>query len=208
VAFDRRTRFATAEEMAAALEEATTPASTADVAAWIARTAEDLLDTRAQLVREAERYDGERAPSDAPATDATADGTAIVAKVDRPAARRMRIRSVIAAVLALACAGFGFVRLRVSGRAAASTTSAAPATSASAETSGPATLMLDPVVVPVAIASPSSDPSPSPSTAKPRSRLAPRPAAPIRSQSARAACDPPYSIDSDGMKHYKASCLP
>ncbi len=35
-----------------------------------------------------------------------------------------------------------------------------------------------------------------------------RPAAQLRSAGARAGCDPPFSIDSQGMKHYKASCLP
>jgi hypothetical protein len=45
-----------------------------------------------------------------------------------------------------------------------------------------------------------------PIAAKPKALGAPRPGA--QSQSARAACDPPYSIDADGMKHYKASCLP
>lgn len=55
----------------------------------------------------------------------------------------------------------------------------------------PATLVLDPVVVP---------------TGKLRTRGAQRPVA--QSPGARAACDPPYSIDADGMKHYKASCLP
>jgi serine/threonine-protein kinase len=221
VAFDRRTRFATADEMAAALEATLTPASTSDVAAWIQRTAEDLLDERAQLVREAERDDGVPESFDAAADDATADGTgtgtAIVAKVDRPNARRMRIGSAIAAILALACAGVAFVRLHSAGsqpsrRAATESAAAASATPAATSpptgTLGPSTLVLDPVVVPVAAAAATSEPTPSPSAARPRPRGVPRPAVSTHSPSARSACDPPYSIDSDGMKHYKTSCLP
>jgi serine/threonine-protein kinase len=211
VAFDKRIRFATAEEMAAALEAAITPASTSDVGAWIQRTAEDLLDERVQLVREAERHDGLLESSDSAADDRTADGTGsvIVAKVHRPTARRTVVGFAIAAVLVLACAGVAFVRLHASRRPAASAAFAsAPAASASADTTSPSILVLDPVVVPVAAASSSPDPGSSTGAAKPKARAAPHPGVSIHSPSARSACDPPYSIDSDGMKHYKTSCLP
>jgi serine/threonine-protein kinase len=212
VAFDKRTRFATAEEMAAALEAAVPLASASDVSAWIERTADDLLDTRAELVREVERYDSGGEPSPVPGIDATADGTAIVAKSNRPTARRVRIGSAIAALLALACAGVAFVGFRTAGsrpsRSAVGVATAAPATSASVQGAQSATLVLDPVVVPVAAASSGPDAVPSASAPRPRPRATSHPAVSNHSPTARGACDPPYSIDADGMKHYKTSCLP
>jgi serine/threonine-protein kinase len=209
VALDKRARFETADEMATALELATRAASTAEVAAWVARTADDLLDTRSQLVRQAESTDEVTGSLDAPRSDATADGTAVVTRVDRPAFGRKRMWPAIAALAVLAGAGFAFVRLHASARPAPSAAAAAVAASVPAEPpTAPSTLVLDPVVVPIASTSPIVDPSSIPSAARPKAHGAPRPAAQAHSPAARSACDPPFSIDADGMKHYKASCLP
>jgi serine/threonine-protein kinase len=205
VAFSKRTRFETAEEMAEALAAAVPPATREEVAAWIQRTASDLLDARAQLVRVAEATADPR-PTEAAPADATASGTAVLAPADDLAApRARRRRAAIVAAVVVACGAAAFVRLARAPSAGpatgspvasgASVTSAAELESASpaatAPPAAPTTLVLDPVVVP---------------TGKPRTRGVQRPVA--QSPGARAACDPPYSIDADGMKHYKASCLP
>jgi serine/threonine-protein kinase len=205
VAFSKRARFETAEEMAEALAAAVTPATREEVAAWIQHTASDLLDARAQLVRVAEATE-DPGPTEATPADATANGTAVLTPADGPSApRARRRRAAIAAAVVVACAAAAFVRLAYAPApgpvAGAPAPSGAPAASApeldSASSAtvappvAPTTLVLDPVVVP---------------TGKPRTRGAQHPVA--QSPGARAACDPPYSIDADGMKHYKASCLP
>jgi serine/threonine-protein kinase len=222
VAFDKRARFATAEEMADELAAAVAPASREDVAAWVQRTAHDLLETRAQLVREAEAYDGEGDVMVVAPRDATGDGTAVLTTTEPPPRRRVGMRAGIAAIAVSALAVVAFVKLRepsapavdarAEGAAAAGTVSAGAGESASAPsaTGATATLVLDPVVVPTgSSARTAAGAEVRPVAAKPKARAGQRPGGQASGASgARPGCDPPYSIDADGMKHYKASCLP
>jgi serine/threonine-protein kinase len=207
-AFDRRSRFATAQEMAEALANAAPPASAQEVAAWIERVGGDLLDTRTQMIREAE---ARGSMDSAQVSDASADGTAVLTRVEKVGRRRSaRWPVVLAAVAALGAAGVVAARVaRAPAHGASGVLSPVAAEShPSVDPVPPTALMIDPVVSPAvgAVSSPSVDAGPH---AKPGARGATsRPAAQVRPPSARAACDPPFSIDSDGMKHYKAACLP
>ena len=204
VAFDKRARFATSQEMAEALAAAVPPATREEIAAWIQSLAADQLDARAQLVRSTEACDD---PLDAPegaAKESTADGTAVVTRVDVPVRRRPKLlRAALALALIATGAALALVRF-TPGRptVTAVAASAAPPAVASAET-----LTLQPVVMSAdtpPVASDTTEVDPKLPTSRPRVRPAAHAAV---AKGARAACDPPYSIDADGVKHYKPSCL-
>lgn len=185
-------RFATAAEMADALELAIPPARAADVAGWVTRIAGAALAEREELLSAIEA--AERTPA-------------------RPAAGHVDWRAV-AAVAAFAAL--------VSSVAAVSP--GAPSVAA-VSSSGPSWLSVpverkpgsgDPDEVdPVAIGAP-----PTPIASALSSAEGPRPAslhaAPLRSGAAierelssnpHDDCDPPYAVDSQGIRIYKRACF-
>jgi hypothetical protein len=253
VAFERRSRFATAEEMAEALRGALAPATREEVADWVQRTAGDDLDARAELVRLAETHDGASDVAGAPVVqgapelggapdvelsgvpwgadpgpgEAPAEASRVVSRPPRAAAggltpwpARVGTRFVLAAAGVAACAAAAFALFaQVPSRAAPGTDteartgspdgpprpgaasappSAVPVASggvSSAPAPQVAPLVLDPIDVP-AVGVPVAATEPRTTAVKARVRTPPR-----------SSCDPPFSIDSDGMKHYKPSCL-
>ncbi|WP_437785697.1 serine/threonine-protein kinase [Sorangium sp. So ce1097] len=91
---DPERRFATALEMAAALEEALPPASPRAVGAWVEATAGPLLEARAKSLAEIETSQRSPAPAPPPASPAAA-AQALPREVDagpaRPAGHRARM---------------------------------------------------------------------------------------------------------------------
>jgi hypothetical protein len=205
---DPTRRFATAGEMAIALEESAPPATPREVSEWVTRAVGSILAERAARVAEiesgrvaAEVVALERGPSGASAGgghEAQAPGVA-PASNPRPAAaaRRARwARLAGGAAAAALCAGLALLfRLRDSPPPLVGTAVALPSAAASAqapEVSAPPALL---------------DASPSPATAPPPSAAPRSPSnAPKRTRPA-ADCTPPFSWDAQGKKHYKAQCL-
>ena len=180
VASEQRERFATANEMAVALAEAVPPAPSDQVAAWLERVSSDDIEVRNGGVREAEAF----VPEEAPLASATRSTS------------RLRWLALLAAA-GLGVVSVVFVSTRAH-RAPSEGAAAAPGV-VSAEPAPPADS--------VAVGAPPSTLS----IDQPIELSAPAPAlrkhVPLHAKR-RVDCDPPYTIDRDGMKHYKVSCLP
>jgi serine/threonine-protein kinase len=185
-------RFATAREMAVALEAAIPLVPTDEVAAWVARLAAVSLREKRAMVA---RIEALSAMDDA----GSAAPVLLEPGLARPRKRR-RAPIVAAAILAAAAAAYAIGRLPTSSTPAAAATAVAP----------------DPA--PLASVPPSEAPKTLPPAVVPtRDAARDRPTLPPVHPRARAvsgapvgrasACDPPFSFDDAGRKLYKESCL-
>jgi serine/threonine-protein kinase len=189
-----RRRFATAEEMAIALEQAETPAPATEVGAWVVRTAGAALAEREALLRAIE--------------------------TSRRSTRSKRARIARLAV-------FGGVPLLLASATAVGLHARSPAsaplptspfdqTSASSKIPDHGVLQQPSRISEPAAARPVSEtPRPvqqatvagllRPSKASPAPQRKPKPRA--NGQTRVSDCDPPYSVNSDGIRIYKRHCL-
>ena len=174
---DPSRRFETAHEMAVALEACLAPASSAEVARWLEEAAAPALARRAEAIAAIEAEPREEA-----------SGLSVVSGVPSgpPRSRRRRAALVVAGGL-LAAAAIAVSRAPWRSPALAATPALAPAPSPAPE-----------IDLPVSLAAvvPSSPPSPSSSTVR-HAPSAPR----------SADCNPPFTWDDQGKKHYKRQCL-
>jgi hypothetical protein len=200
--------------MALAITDACSPASHEEVARYVAYIAGAKLDRQAKLEREVEAYvsvpPGPMLPEgavQAPPPRATkgsagvpdahppTDGSATVLDARRPPPAGLKRAALLAAAFALAGVGVAAAfRARPAASVAAEPpppppTQSAPAAEDTIELEG------DPPQLPAA------EPAPK------RTR-SPRRPPPATTAAARAPCDPPYSIDDHGRKHYRPECLP
>ena len=222
-------RFATAREMAIALEACVPPASSLKVGAWVESVAGDSLKERAQRLREAEESTGINAVIDvdglqkrladartsAPPRDS--DGRiaihqpAVGEATTQPVAgsnwvRRERkspwlVRGGLA-LGALMMIGLVALALRpaATAEAARSVPSARPETQLPAASAEPAPLILQPSDLPQEIPTlPSATPSASPAHATHK--------AATKSTHPSANCVPPYVLDAQGRKRFKPECF-
>jgi serine/threonine protein kinase len=232
---NRDERFATAAAMATALEASSTAASPKEVAAWIADVASDLLEKRARLVAQVEqtsavhdmaalvpaqvavqitaRVQGSDHPTAAD-LDANALGAAPNARNDdvpgpTPAAKPTptpKRKGLVVLLLAVALGSFGGAvvlagAMRRGSADAATTTASAQAgvTAAATTTTSPPTAATSATTQPAGAASASTGARPS--SAAPGSRRTPAP------RTAPPDCDPPYSIDPQGVRIPRRECL-
>jgi eukaryotic-like serine/threonine-protein kinase len=237
LARDPKARFETARDMALALERAVSPATASQVSEWVETVASDVLVMRASQVAEIESSSAElvRAHAFPPSVDSGPSASGVVApNSDGQSAAGLSSVSVasnsppperlsagrergtwLAIVLSLLVIGplLGFGILRVQNHGTDSTpgaptvsdpivpttratpTSEAPVDSTSPPATGTATSQLD-------AAGPSaSAPSATHAILKPVRPPTTKP--PSRS----VVCDPPFTYDSTGKKHYKPECL-
>jgi serine/threonine-protein kinase len=227
-------RFATAREMALALAEAVTPAPPAEVGAWVELLAARGLAQRAERLAAIEA--GITAPESAPvaidddptialriaADDAapapvsSAPVTAPQPVAPAPIPPKERRSSLVRGGLSVALAAVALlVGLAWGARGKAPSESPtppiaaappappppiatvetpSPAPTSSAEAAAPPVVSSIPIPIPIA-AAPSGAPS---VVARPRPTVAASP---------KTSCDPPYSVDADGIRHYKKGCL-
>lgn len=229
LAADPGARFATALDMADALAQVVRPASPREVAVWVERAGGERLERLVGLLADLEQGrvavdpiaiagvmsgterrriveapTGQWAPSAQSARDVTANGLVIAA--EKPS----HVRAVVglAVLLCAIAAGGAFAAVRLRARAAAHVELAASpvattasVVSASAPSDGAAPL-------------PAAPPLPSPMTeasATPRKTRATK--ASGRHPSKRPApaahapgCDPPFTIDANGIKRFKRWC--
>jgi len=194
---DPDARFATALDMAVALEQACPPASVDSVRAFLEELSGEALHERASRVREIEQ--GDPTVPHASATEApSASSPWGPAKV-----------LMAAALLALALA---FVMLL----AAREDSPTAPGASGSPTRSTPHVVVMKPILdEPASLPSTSSAaPEGSVPGTPPLSTARPRPTAPtttppatLRPRQETPRCDPPYVVDSDGIQRMKPECL-
>jgi serine/threonine-protein kinase len=199
LAADPAARFASARDMALALERALPVASQPAVGAWVASVARDALARRAAMVAAVERA----SPGDLGRT-ATA-GSAPPAGVRPGAPSRVWVVAVIAGIsgAALAVGGVALVTrsrdapIESGGVPSAASTSPAPSSPAP-----PTTAASEVPPAPAATASPTASaaaPSASiPPPARPRPRASTKPETPD--------CRVPHYFDAEGIKRYKPGC--
>jgi serine/threonine protein kinase len=213
---DRAERFATAEEMASALEAASSAATQKEVAAWITDVARELLDKRAKLVARVEQMSAVHdvadllpglAPSDRPPSDRPPSG--------RPAAPKARKKPAVM-LLAVAVGLLGGAALLFAMVRRAPSATAPSATAPSAADAAVATPAPVPIELGAGASSASSATLPAPNVAAPPTlpSAASRPTSGVpasrRSPPAKATapdCDPPYSIDPQGVRIPRRECL-
>ncbi len=203
-------RFSTAFEMASALQRLLPPATTQEVATWVRSLCAEELAQREALMARIEA--GIRlSPSVAAAVVEDATGRAGALEHDatgvRPRARRPTLLSLGALFggLALAVAAWtlrpaDFVRAPAGESHSAATSSGTTPVGATATT----------ILAPPAETLPPVDPLPplAPvASARRGSAKATRPAARQPSAKAKPSCDPPFTLDSKGHKHFKVECL-
>ncbi|MBV9948214.1 MAG: serine/threonine protein kinase [Myxococcales bacterium] len=230
-------RYATAREMALDLERCVGIASMSEVAEWVQSHAHKDLVRRALRVRaievaevgpndptlvaspreETTKRQGRGARSAAP----PADETSGVSRIAVPSTlarlrRRRRERLVMGAATALAAVLGSVVLVRALSRNAAVT-----AARAAAESAVPAVAYGDHAERYLLVAAPATlPPLPAPPAASSAPLVERKVALPVRAARAAAPpaahppsrtrvadCEPPYTIDESGHKHYKAACL-
>jgi serine/threonine-protein kinase len=178
--------------MAGALAAAAPPATSDEVARWIEGVAVDAITERTERVREAEGF--------------------VPIAGGRDATRRRSLRRTLIVPLTLAAAIAAALSVRAS----------RPPNAASDSTGGEASGGTVSAQAPTDVASAPLPTAPEPSVAPPldiatQIEIASpvKPAAthatgghPPGRATRGAQCDPPYTIDANGMKHYKVACLP
>jgi serine/threonine-protein kinase len=193
VAADPVQRFATAEEMAAAVARAVAPATPNEVTRWVKGLAGERLVERGRRVSEIESASSQLAPAPAaaepPPQQTRWEG--------RSVARRLSPRRLGAIGAALVALSAGAAAWEVwQGRRAAPASApppvAGPPPSPATEVEAAAPVDPQPPVPP-----PAAEPSPRAKAARPS-----HPAA-----SARRGCNPPYVRDANGRIHFKPECL-
>ena len=210
LARDPAKRFATAQDMAVALERCLPPASAAEVAKWLGQAAAPALARRAAAIAAIEggAADGSTSPRsgegevEAPAQPtADASSISVVSGVTAAASSGLRRRApwLLAAAAVVAAA---IPASRVVWRSSLPVRSIAAAAPSAVPSSEPAPAVSGlPAIsdAPPASAAPSSTPSALPPVAAPPKRA---PAVPRASD-----CSPPFTWDDQGKKHYKRQCL-
>jgi len=228
-------RFPTARAMALELEKACAPASPSEVGEWLQDIAHESLDARTQRLAVMDRSSRDLAPLNSsypppslvPLADKTPAGVAADSEGEGARARRRNFGIAIAfASLGIFAGAAGLVLHSGGAKEAAHDNPAiavetAPATppasieekeDASAE-SQPSTPAAPPTVVsppPVAPASPTPPRGGGKRGPKGGAAIGVSAGAPpttIKSTRDANKCDPPYTIDSAGRKHYKPECL-
>jgi serine/threonine-protein kinase len=222
-------RFATARDMAIAVEACEGVASTTQVGEWVESLAAGTLSSRAQMLEriektplDAQTLSAAGLPTQGAAPGATGEHTrtaATVSQVPRSSAggpsRRTRVGVAVAIVGVLLAVGAAWTLGAVRHPPVAATPSPEPAVISPPVAAAPAPSVTEsathvetpPVAPPTATAIPAArtPPAPPPQRA-PASRPAPAPA-PKPATTPSADCDPPYTLDADGHRHYKRQCL-
>ncbi len=225
-------RFASAREMALALEKSLAFPSSLDIGAWVSGRAQDMLAARVQQIESIERMpplaelspaaiEPVRAPPAAAEPPPEHITVATMTHVMSPPGedvqttvpmRRTRAPWVVAIAL-LAVLSLGGGTLLVRWRFGAQGRAAAPEPHASTAT--PASTAMPPPSPPTELAPieehappPTTNPEPVPSAPKHHSHPHPAAAVDAGVKSAPAdMCNPPYTRDESGAKIYKRECL-
>jgi hypothetical protein len=185
-------RFATAREMAQAIEGAVELASATQVGGWVESLAAETLTARRQVIQRIEREAplGSELPVEA-AVEVSGRRTRV------PRRRGAWALSLLLVTLAVLAAALSWVQRRESqplrGTAVMVEKQAEPSVPAPA---------LEPIVTPLAPTPTQPEPAAEPAPSQPRER---RPAA--RRRDKAADCDPPWELDSNGRKKFKVECL-
>jgi serine/threonine-protein kinase len=212
-------RFSRARDMALALENCVAPARSSAVGEWVTMLGEQQLHDRARVVADIEGQKSRAITSVISQTFERPDGfnpTVVETRPGGPKSQRRTRKIVVAGAVLLAVLTLSFMVAKRSGwrATAASAEAVAPTVGrsdrAALAPTAPSRAPAEPESVAVPTAQPieqaAAPPSSAPAAAKGIPRRTAAPPKP-RHKTAAAACDPPFTIDSDGHKHYKLNCL-
>jgi hypothetical protein len=199
-------RYPSAHAMAIAVGATGPTASPVEIARWVAAHAADDLELADERVRLFEQSPPDSVTGGPLVRELTESNT-------RPRRTRRFVSGTMAAATVLSVAALGVVaavvfagrggRADAGGIAPAAPRVVAVDTAPSAAPSAP--------VASAPAAPPPSAPVVAPPATSPSAASAPPPAArtrPVRGRgAAKHACDPPYTVDSSGFKHYDPSCF-
>jgi serine/threonine-protein kinase len=195
---DPARRFESARAMASALEACVPPASAATVSAWLERVAGPTLALRAARIAEIESSAASETtlPLELPAQPTQASSISVASSAASTPSGKRRLAWIALAVLG----ALGTSAVAAIEWAGPRTHPSTVATPASAPLLAPSIDAAPPASTEESAASaPSTTPAPSaPSAATTTPR---RPAAPASN------CNPPFTWDAQGKKHYKRNCL-
>jgi serine/threonine-protein kinase len=201
---DPEARFPTAEAMATAIRQARMTAAAVDVAAWLAGSADQDLEISAERVQLFERG------AVSPASTETPVVSSVVTQFEKPTPppRRGRRLRVIGATLATVAG--------IAGIALWAATHRAPAAAAIAPLA-PLAPPAPTLSAPASAEPPSATPLTPPPSASIAAQLPAKPSAGpagpggrppvVRSRTRSKRCDPPYTVDANGFKHYDPACF-
>jgi serine/threonine-protein kinase len=199
-------RFSRARDMATAIENGTRLARASEIADWVAQMGEKELADRAKSVAGIGRA-GNAASASARAHDSTeAILTAVGDAMATPRPRRRTMWIAAGALLVVGAGGIVVVQRGGSPPAGAAALSETVAPAA-------ATPAGDPSAAGAARLPEATEMSPAipPASAKMPAAVHTNPASRVPGAKSRAAkalaCDPPFTIDEQGHKHYKVDCL-
>jgi serine/threonine protein kinase len=205
---DPARRFETAHDMAAALERCLTRASAAEVTRWLEQAAGPALARRAAAIAAIESEEASAsshvrmgdvdAAVQPPREEASSISVVSGVTTAAPSARRRRATRLLAAVLLLS-AVIVAARSPWRGSAAARPSAATAQSGVASSEPAPADPSFAAASDPVAPNTPPAIAPAPPSVASPPRRA---PAAPRSSD-----CNPPFTWDDQGKKHYKRNCL-
>ena len=224
---DPANRFSSARAMAAALERAVQGASPTEIGDWVDDVANETLQRRADRVAEIESKSEIKMLGDAMISPSRPSMASVsgeqsvhsqlssisVARAELPLRRRSMTLPLIAGLVALVVGGIA--ALAWLGPTRFTTNEQAGPTRAEEE---PTAESDEPKDEPKAVAAPSATPSVATSSTPtasavvpvprvvsvPRARPGPRPSPP---PTTKPNCNPPYSVDADGIRHPKPECL-
>jgi serine/threonine-protein kinase len=224
LARDRSGRYETARQMAVALEQAAPPATATAVGEWVASLAEPKLAERARIMR---AIDARRAPradaghpvesaspvllaSPGPASSSAITEAAPSVSSHPPSKLKRPWLYALAGAAGVALVSATLATRASPGKSPGPPTGAPPPTAVPtvAPSAAAAVATIEPLALKSSAPSTSSRPSaPSPpaATAAPRARSGTRPAAPA-GPSTKPDCNPPYTVDAAGVRHYKKEC--
>ncbi len=207
-------RFPTAEAMALELRRDHEIASPVEVGRWVAEVASDeleLSEERVRLFEQAPSYRSSDVPVAPPAPATGVTGVRIVSTVPdawiaRGKRRRGRGLLLVGGIALAALVAFLAPKLiartvaPVGAAPAVAQAAAAPVPSPAAHPS-PAAAAPEALVAPSAPSSSTTPAASAPGAVKAPSNASSHPRRP------KAKCDPPYTIDADGFKHYDHNCF-
>ncbi len=210
---DPTRRFASGDEMAAALEAIVGPASPAEVGAFVGRAAEAKLAERAARIASlvAER---DASIASGGETDAAGDAAPATHAAAPPVARKRALPLFVAGFVTIAVLGVWFATRNGATPSpepnAATTVTERPAGPAAARARVEPARGATDAPAETEAATPGVEQDPPATSEDAPSRKPPARAAAARrarSPQTKPKCDPPYSIDRDGVRRYKKECL-
>jgi len=198
-------RFASARQMAQALERIIAPAPAREVGEWVLRCSGEELGARAERVRSIESASEVTAlprsgPVESTAPEPELAGVSPSAGAASLSPRRRTWTTLAVSAALVVAAAMGFL---VSRAVQSAPTEAAPLASepAPASPAPPATPQSEPE--PPTAASLEPPPPPTPSAAPPRAGAPPV----TRVVRPKSDCNPPYVVTADGVRRYKPECV-